>query len=248
MEDKENMPSIVECDKINNKYKNIDHVKFLYKLYVENDYKIKVKKEKFDNYIEEYNEFHHESLNATEYLKYLVLNDYIRDKIEFDSKCIKFGMYSGNDDKSLEDYIKRLNNDGVFFLNFYKNEILNETIKEAKEIKEEVLNLKESLHNSTKDTISIMGLFSAIIAIIICNMSMLDNITILKVVIVNASLILSITAIFFFIDFIINKKYKTNEKNTINPFLVVAIICITIILISLIMSNNSLKVFYFKLL
>lgn len=247
MDNKENIPKFDECKRIDNKYKNINHMKFLYELYIENDYKIKVEKEKFDNCIEEYNQIYSESLNATDYLKYLVLNDYIRNKNDFDSKTIRLGLYSGKNDENLQEYIEGLNNDGVYFLNFYKNEVLNEAIKEVKKTKEEVLILKESLNDSTKDTISIMGLFSAIIAIIICNMSMLDNITIPKVVIVNASLILSITAIFFFIDLIINKKYKTNEKNTINPFLVVAIICIAIILISLIMSNNSLKVFYFKL-
>lgn len=261
MDDKENMPKFDECKRIYEEYRYIlDHRKFLFELYKENDCRVKVKKENFDEYIKKYNKEHNKNLNETDYLKYLILNDYIRDKIDFNSNWINRGMYSGKNDESLKDYIKRLNDDKVYFLNFYENEILNESIKDVYKIKDEFLKLqdeifklqgknkelKKKLEDSTKEIISIMGLFSAIIGLIISNISVMNtDTTIFKVVIVNASLILSITAIFFFIDYILNKK---DEKNKITPFLVVAIICIAIILISLIMSNNSLKVLYFKLL
>lgn len=260
MEDKENVPKFDECKRIDNKYKNINHMKFLYELYAENDYKIKVKKEKFDNYIKEYNEKYNkkldEKLDETDYLKYLVMNNYIRNKIDFTSTNIKPSM----NDEMLNWYIDYLKKDGVYFLKFYENEILNESIKDIYKIKDEFLKLqdeifklqgknkelKKKLDDSTKEIISIMGLFSAIIGLIISNISVMNtDTTIFKVVIVNASLILSITAIFFFIDYILNKKY---EKNKITPFVVVAIICIAIILISLIMSNNSLNIFCIKLI
>ena len=223
-----------ECNRIISEYTLEEAERFIVEIMEKNDYRQYVDKEVYYCVLKQENI---EEKVKNDFLKYLIINDFI--KIYYDNS--KTFCSSNISDEYLINYVEDLYNSGKkWYIKLYTNDLAINALKkisklkeETEKLKEETMHLTEKVKDSMKDILSIMAFFVSLVALISINMEFLKDTTGFKILIVNLSLILSISFIFFFITLILKKNNSTDEKKrddkTIN------IISIIIVILSIVL-------------
>lgn len=233
MSDYEKEPTAREIIKIQNSYKDDSADKFILDLYEKNNYRLCVTEELYLETCKQNN-----IANTNDFLKFLVLKNYIRKKRDSESINKAEDLYS---DEILNEYVNQLKEEKNYYIKFYKEDLTLYTLKKNKELQEQTQEIFDKIKDYNKENLTIMGLIVSVVAIILTNVFNIENNIELKNIIVgNASIILGISAIFLFINIIFDKSKQDKEKYK-QIWIIIGITIAIIFLVVLLPNSISLK-------
>lgn len=233
MSDYEKEPTAREIIKIQNSYKDDSADKFILDLYEKNNYRLCVTEELYLETCKQNN-----IANTNDFLKFLVLKNYIRKKRDSESINKAEDLYS---DEILNEYVNQLKEEKNYYIKFYKEDLTLYTLKKNKELQEQTQEIFDKIKDYNKENLTIMGLMVSVVAIILTNVFNIENNIELKNIIVgNASIILGISAIFLFINIIFDKSKQDKEKYK-QIWIIIGITIAIIFLVVLLPNSISLK-------
>lgn len=233
MSDDEKVPTAKEIIKIQNSYKDDTAEKFILDLYEKNNYRLCVTEELYLETCKQNN-----IATTNEFLKFLVLKNYIRKKSDSKSLDKAVDLYS---DEILNEYVNQLKIEKNYYIMFYKEDLTLYTLKKSKELQEQTQEIFEKIKDYNKENLTIMGLLVSVVSIILTNVfNIANNIELKNIIVGNASIILGISAIFLFINIIFDKSKQDKEKY--KQIWIIIVIAVAIMLLTVLLPNSiSLK-------
>ena len=233
MLDDEKAPPTEEIMKILNSYKDDTAYKFILGLYEKNNYRLCVTEKLYLETCKQNN-----IANTNDFLKFLVLKNYIREKSDSKSIDKTEDLYS---DEILNDYVNQLKKEKNYYIRFYKEDLTLYTLKKSKELQEQTQEIFEKIKDYNKENLTIMGLLVSVVSIILTNVfNIANNIELKNVIVGNASIILGISAIFLFINITFDKSKQ--DKGKYKQIWIIIVIAVVIMLLTVLLPNSiSLK-------
>lgn len=205
MLDDEKASTTKEIIKILNSYKDDTAEKFILDLYEKNNYNLCVTKELYLKICNQNN-----IPNTTDFLKFLVLKNYIRNKNDLQDINKAVDLCS---DEMLNEYVNQLVIEENYYIKFYKEDLTLYTLKKSKELQEKTQEISDKIKDYNKENLTVMGLLISVVAIILTNVFNIENnIELKNIIIGNASVILGISVIFLFINIIFDRGKQDKEK------------------------------------
>lgn len=222
-----------EIIKILNSYKDDTAEKFILDLYEKNNYRLCVTEELYLEICKQNN-----IANTNDFLKFLVLKNYIRKKSDSESTNKAEDLYS---DDILNEYVNQLKEEKNYYIKFYKEDLTLYTLKKNKELQEQTQEIFDKIKDYNKENLTIMGLLVSVVSIILTNVfNIANNIELKNIIVGNASIILGISAIFLFINIIFDKSKQDKEKY--KQIWIIIVIAVAIMLLTVLLPNSiSLK-------